>query len=229
MCDLQVSLGVVGGWPAWGFILITIFQIPSSVLTPSPIFPHLMIATTTPFWVTNLLLCVWQSCLRNPGRRTEHRLPCLAAWRIQHWLTLCFSEWVTARISMTPEGAAGFWGRCVFAGKGFLFWNWKEACRHFSGAGPSLRTRLPRRPLEWQLTLAVGHSPQPFTNFPLRWGAERCLLSCLWEDFLERAVPRLGTNWPLMFIFGGPLGVYTVGKGSASLGLTYLEIVQPCG
>ena len=56
------------------------------------------------------------------------------------------------------------------------------------------------------------------------------LLSRLWEDFLERAVPRLGTNWLLMLIFGGPLGVYTVGKGSALLGLTYLEeIVQTCG
>lgn len=229
MCDLQVSLGVVGGWPAWGFILITIFQIPSSVLIPSPHFFPIWWLQPRPLFGSRTCFCVCGKAAWGTLEGVEYRLPCLAAWRIQHWLTLCFSEWVTARISMTPEGAAGFWGRCVFAGKGFLFWNWKEACRHFSGAGPALRTRLPQRPLEWQLTLAVGHSPQPFTNFPLRWGAERCLLSGLWEDFLERAVPRLGTNWPLMFIFGGPLGVYTVGKGSASLGLTYLEIVQPCG
>lgn len=81
MCDLQVSLGVVGGWPAWGFILITTSQIPSSVLTPPPPFsPHLMIAATTPFWVTNLLLHVWQSCLRNPGKAPPDQSTGCLAW-----------------------------------------------------------------------------------------------------------------------------------------------------
>lgn len=177
MCDLQVSLGVVGGWPAWGFILITIFQIPSSVLTrPPPIFSPFDDCSHDPFLGHEpAFTCVVKlpEEPREGSSRPEYRLPCLAAWRMQHWLTLCFSEWVTARISTTPEGAAGFWGRCVFAGKGFLFWNWKETCRHISGAGPALRTRLPRWPLEWRLTLAVGNSPQPFANFPLQWGAER--------------------------------------------------------
>lgn len=184
MYDLRVSLGVVGGWPAEDLFYFNYhFSNSKQRFDTPPPHTHTFFfpfddCNHDPFWGHEpAFVCVVElpEEPREGSSWPEYRLPCLAAWSSQHWPTLCFSEWVTARISTTPEGAAGIWGRCVFAGKGFFFsfWNWKEACRHISGAGPSLRTRLPRCPLEWQLTLAVGNSPQPFTNFPLQRGAER--------------------------------------------------------
>lgn len=58
MCELQVSLGVVGGWPAWGFILITIFQIPSSVLIPSPHFFPIWWLQPRPLFGSRTCFCV---------------------------------------------------------------------------------------------------------------------------------------------------------------------------